>query len=297
LIFENKLGSIERFMNPVMSPKKKIALPDVSLVCIETRVPQLAIFALRKCMEALLFKENLLLGARPDFVPENIQHVDIGKITSKQDYSSFVVRRLGNYIRGDYVLIVQADGFVIHPECWTPDFLGVDYIGAPWSKHPEKVGNGGFSLRSRRLLDALKNLNAEYIHPEDDYICRLHRSELERRYGIVFAPVALAEKFSFEEIDPKKPTFGFHRIYNIPKVLSDDDLHVYTGLMQGDFLYSEMGRKIIKGLYKNGYYSEARRLIRRRMKGPDMIHRDAILLWGRCLFHQLMWRKPCMKNQ
>lgn len=271
--------------------KTKIDLRNVSLVCIETRVPQLAVFALQKCMASVNFKECLLLGACPDVVPENIQQMDIGTINSMEDYSNFVIRRLGDYVRGDYVLIVQGDGFIVHPECWTPDFLTVDYIGAPWPNHPEKVGNGGFSLRSRRLLNALKNLDTSNMHPEDDYICRLHRAELESRYGIVFAPHALAEKFSFEEIDPTIPTFGFHGIYNVPKVLSDVDIETYINQYKGDILYSDTGRKIIKGLYKNGYYSETRRLLHRRIKGPYAIRWDTILLWGRSLFYQLLHRK------
>ncbi len=266
--------------------KTKIDLSNVSLVCIDTRAPELAIFAMQRCTAVANFKECLLLGSCPDNLPEGINHIDIGTINSNEDYSDFIIRRLGDYIQGDYVLIIQGDGFIIHPEFWTTDFFSVDYVGAPWSDRHETVGNGGFSLRSRRLLDALKNLNADTTHPEDDYICRLHRAELESQHGIVFAPIELAKKFSFEESGPVTPTFGFHGIYNIPKVLSEIDLKNYIKLYSGDILYSPTGRKIVKSLYKNGHYSDASHLLARRMKGPFAIRWDTLMLWVRSLLHQ-----------
>jgi hypothetical protein len=267
--------------------RPKIDLSNVSLVCIETRAPELAIFAMQRCTAVANFKECLLLGSCPDNLPEGINHIDIGKISSNEDYSDFIIRKLGDYIQGDYALIIQGDGFIIHPECWTPDFFSVDYIGAPWPKHNETVGNGGFSLRSRRLLDALKNLDADTTHPEDDYICRRHRAELENRYGIVFAPIELAKKFSFEESDPVTPTFGFHGIYNVPNVLSDVELGNYIKLFNGHILYSETGRKIIKSLYKSGHYSYARYLLNKRKNGSFPLFWNTCLLWIRCLLHQI----------
>jgi len=268
----------------------KIDLMNVSLVCIETRTPELAVFAIQRCRAAANFKECLLLGTCPKDLPEGIQHADIGAINSNEEYSDFIIRRLGDYIKGDYVLIVQGDGFIIHPECWTSEFLRVDYIGAPWPDPMETVGNGGFSLRSRRLLDALKNLSGGVTHPEDDYICRWHRAELEAQHGITFASVELAGKFAFENIDPGAPTFGFHGIYNVPKVLPPIDLQNYIKLYNGEILYSETGRKIIKGLYKNGYYSDARYLLAGRMKGPREIRWDTLLLRVRSLLHQYWHR-------
>ncbi|HQM43498.1 MAG TPA: DUF5672 family protein [Smithellaceae bacterium] len=269
----------------------KTDLSNVSLVCIETRAPAVALFALRRCRAVANFKECLLLGACPEDLPEGIRHVDIGAINTNEEYSDFIIRRLGDHIKGDYVLIIQGDGFIIHSECWTSEFLKVDYIGAPWPDPVKTVGNGGFSIRSRRLLDALKKLSVGITHPEDDYICRWHRKELETRHGITFASVELAEKFAFENINPAKPTFGFHGIYNVPKVLSPIDLKNYIKLYTGDILYSETGRKIIKGLYKNGYYADARHLLAGRIKGPRGIRSDTLLLWIRSLVHQCWHRR------
>lgn len=264
--------------------KNKIDLSNVSLVSIETRVPDLAIFIMQKCRAMANFKECLLLGARPNDLPVGINHADIGPIKSIKDYSDFMIRRLGDHIQGDYVLVVQWDGFIIHPECWTPDFLSFDYIGAPWSDGV--VGNSGFSIRSRRLIDALKKLDDDITYPCDVYICRRHRAELESKYGIVFAPVELAKKFSFEEPDPGTPTFGFHGDHNFPRMLSETELKKYLELLNDDYIYSQTGRQIIKSLYRNGRYADARQILIRRIKGPSAIHWDTRTLWARSLLHQ-----------
>src|ERR1700687_3454326 len=50
---------------------------------------------------------------------------------------------------------------LITPAAWREEFLGCDYIGAQWFWHDDamRVGNGGFSLRSRKLLLALQDLD------------------------------------------------------------------------------------------------------------------------------------------
>lgn len=79
-----------------------------------------------------------------------------------REYSRFVLQDLHTYIETSHVLIVQADGFVLNPGLWNPGWLDYDYVGAPWPETlrvgkyviplANRVGNGGFSLRSRRLL-------------------------------------------------------------------------------------------------------------------------------------------------
>ena len=51
----------------------------------------------------------------------------------------------------------------------------------------DACGNGGFSLRSRRLLQALQDPRIALSVVEDETICRTFRPLLERDYGIRFA--------------------------------------------------------------------------------------------------------------
>lgn len=140
--------------------------------------------------------------------------VKIHPINSKEEYSKFMIKELNNYVDTDYVLIVQYDGFICNPNAWTNEFLKYDYIGAPWWYDNHNVGNGGFSLRSKKLLNILQNdKNITVYHPEDNQICRIYREYLES-LGIVFANDDIAIIFSYEcspkYKDPWKDQFGYH---------------------------------------------------------------------------------------
>ena len=77
-------------------------------------------------------------------------------------------------------------------------FLNYDYIGAPWPHHQDfNVGNGGFSMRSAKLINAVQN----FISPddlnsaEDVVICRYLRARLEDKIALKFASKAWLRSF------------------------------------------------------------------------------------------------------
>jgi hypothetical protein len=125
--------------------------------------------AIEYSTEKIKFKYKKLL------TPENLKSSDVEIIKinpiSLEEYSKFIVYDLYKYIDTDYALIIQEDGFIINPDCWTDDFLNYDYIGAPWILPLDdfsyrdafgnivRVGNGGFSLRSKKLLSIADELN------------------------------------------------------------------------------------------------------------------------------------------
>lgn len=179
------------------------------------------------CIKALLYSsKNLefkhtkfLTAAVPDKKIEGIEFIKINTL-SYQEYSNFIIKNLYDYVDTEFVLLIQDDGFVINPEFWDDEFLNFDYIGAMWRDVPDvfrgvRVGNGGFSLRSKKLLKIAKeNCPAVGIN-EDVSICVYHRNIFTNN-NIKFAPMRLAKKFSFEThideypfLDYKK-TFGFH---------------------------------------------------------------------------------------
>lgn len=126
-----------------------------------------------------------------------------------------------------HILFFQYDGWVLDGSRWDPSWLQYDYIGAPWPWMAEgqNVGNGGFSLRSVKLMRHLSCWTAclsEGI-PEDALIGQHLRPGLERK-GFKFAPLSVAEKFSVERGAWRSDTFGFHGIFNIPNVLSPREL-------------------------------------------------------------------------
>jgi hypothetical protein len=130
-------------------------------------------------------------------------------------YSRFCMQELEHHVVGTHVLVVQNDGYIIHPDLWNPEWLQYDYIGAPWpvkwarriGRH--RVGNGGFSLRSRALVSECSRLKFWEGINEDIQICQIHRDRLEER-GMKFAPLEVAQRFAVEWDPVPGNTFGFH---------------------------------------------------------------------------------------
>lgn len=200
----------------------KLALPDVTMCAVAsvnvdaTVAAMVHSLALVDCARALLFTD----AAIPD-LPAGIERVVIAPLRSTASYSHFVLHRLADWIETSHCLIVQWDGFITAPDAWDPAFLACDYIGAPWPQFSDgfDVGNGGFSLRSRRLMLACREPG---FHDdgtaEDLVIARVNRAKLEDRHGLIFAPRSLAGRFSHERDGQGLRTFGFHGVFNLPAV-------------------------------------------------------------------------------
>lgn len=204
----------------------RVPLPDVTVCAVDTANVALAARAIERSAARCAFGDAVLCTDRA--VPGSFRVARIGTLQSRADYSRFVLKHLLDIVHTSFVLIVQWDGFVVDEAAWDAAFLAHDYIGAtwPWYTDGHDVGNGGFSLRSRRLLSALADPRF-VVRPdvaEDDYICRLFRPVLEAQYGIRFAPAALADRFSYERATPEAPTFGFHGLFNAWRHLDDGEL-------------------------------------------------------------------------
>jgi hypothetical protein len=230
----------------------RLALPQVTLVAIDTRAPLLAAQALLRSMAGVDFGRTLLFTH--DWAPRQpmpgIELVDCGPIGSGAEYSHFVMRKLPLYIRTSHVLVTQWDGFVTEPRAWNTEFLAYDYVGAPWHDQPAAlaVGNGGFSLRSQRLLAAGLDPRIAVEHPEDVALCRTYRRLIEQDHGVCFAPLALAQRFAFENRVPTQPTFGFHGPYNLPRVLDEPTLATWLDILPDAFFRSRDARRLARSL-------------------------------------------------
>jgi hypothetical protein len=187
-----------------------IPLDAVSLVAVDSVYLARTVRALKHCLRHVRFRDAFLFTDRPPELPPEIEPVTIPRLHSIEVYSEFLLRGLPTYREkfADHILIIQHDGFILNPCTWRADFLDYDYIGAPWADGA--VGNGGFSLRSRRLLAALAVMGPDInvVHPEDDVLCRRYRDRLEAR-GIRFAPTDVAAAFSVES-RPYAGSFGYH---------------------------------------------------------------------------------------
>jgi len=210
-----------------------LRLSNVTLLCVETREPELAHWAIERCLSGTQFAKVVLI-TNLELVKHRrpgIDYVQAPAINTIKDYSIFLLTGIDQCVQGTHVLIIQWDSFIVHPELWTDEFFNYDYIGAVWPHHPENpVGNGGFSLRSIRLLEAIKKPGFIQAHPEDYCICADNKVFLEKECGIQIAPKMLAEQFSVER-SPWHPTFGFHGFFNFAHVLNDEELRSFLRLM------------------------------------------------------------------
>lgn len=199
-----------------------LKLRNVTLCAVTSVNLEQTINALNRSMDGIDFGRVLLLtDCKETVLSFGIDIVPIVKITTSSDYSTFIIRNLAQYIDTHFVMIVQWDGFVIDPESWCHEFLDYDYIGASWPQFDDGhlVGNGGFSLRSRKLLEACRDPGFVLSHPEDVSICRTNRPLLEEKFNIRFADKAVADRFSFERHHHGGPTFGFHGAFNLIKAI------------------------------------------------------------------------------
>ncbi len=207
-------------------------LNQITLCCIDCSNPLLAKIALEKSQSLCEFGDVFFFtdSENLDFKKIANNVIKIKKITSMDQYNFFILKELSRYIKTDYVLVIQWDGFVIDNNAWSNEFLKYDYIGAQWFWHNDdmKVGNGGFSLRSKKLLDTMATDNFPFIPNlnEDEQICRYYRTKLFSNYSINFAPVEIADLFSYERSIPNNSTFGFHGFFNFWRHLDDSELRL-----------------------------------------------------------------------
>lgn len=205
---------------------------SITLVLLEFQQYELTKYACEKTLEHITPDEILVISDK-DFVPGS-QWVYRDPVTDYREYNSVMLKEVAPHVNTDFALYTQFDGIAHNKTNWTDDFLNYDYIGAVWPWEPEgrNVGNGGFSLRSKKMLDACLDNNVCLSEPplftaEDTLIGSTYRDYLEKTHSIKFAPTELAKKFSFE-LGTYESSFGFHGLWNVFNLMSDSDIDFYA---------------------------------------------------------------------
>jgi len=249
-----------------------LELPTVTLVCLETRYPRMAEDSLhRSSLRAgvrfasiVLFTtaEHLRFARAHDFA---LDVQEIAPIASKLEYSRFVIGELPDRVRTEHVLVTQWDSWVINAAAWSPSFLDFDYIGAPWPwLPPPRVGNGGFSLRSRRMLEESRRAVGPIDDNEDTILCRRDRAALEAR-GVRFADEASAARFAFERGLPAGPVFGFHGMFHFDKAMPAQELAPWVEALPAPLALAIEAAELAAQLYNAGRRDLARTIVRKRL--------------------------------
>ena len=241
-----------------------LKLNNVTLLCVETREPELAHWAIDKCLGGTQFAKAVLVTNldRISNKRSDIEYVQAPPIKTTKDYSDLLLTGIDRYVQGSHVLIIQWDSFIIHPNLWRDEFLEYDYIGPVWPHHPKTpVGNGGFSLRSKKLLRAIQQPGFLKKHPEDYCICADNKDFLER-LDIRIAPVDIAEQFAVER-STWHDAFGFHGFFNFGRVLNDAELKNFVKILSNNYLKGLDGYDLIEFLNAAGRHEVASLIWRR----------------------------------
>lgn len=196
--------------------------------------------AMKHCMSLIDFSDCIIITDE-DHQDPNIRIIKNDKKIDLIEYNRICINDLNKHINTDYCLVIQWDGFVIDSNKWKKEFLQYDYIGSNWIidiPNVNTVGNGGFSLRSKKFLEVSSTVNYTPhecrwlspsqkldmpISPEDWFLCYDKYQHMIDN-GIKFATKELADKFSVEHPHAKHPfnrndiktykSFGFHGEFN-----------------------------------------------------------------------------------
>lgn len=198
-------------------------MKTVTLVIVDNVNHELAKFSIEQTLQNVNCRD-IVVFSDYNFYPCT-KFIPIKKQISLYDYSDIVVNHLWLYVETEYALVIQWDGMAVDKSKWTDEFLNYDYIGAPWDGdiNGNRVGNGGFSLRSKKLIEALRDtkiqLGGVSGQNEDAVICGEFKEYLEKQYSISYSPYELAKQFAIEG-KYYGPSLGFHGIWNSARYFS-----------------------------------------------------------------------------
>jgi len=258
----------------------RLPLAQVTLCAVDTQTPALAAQSLLRSMHRIQFGRVFLFTHDwlPTVVLPGIEIIDIGPLRSGHEQSAFVMRQLPAFIRTSHVLLTRWDGFISQPQAWNDEFLVYDYVGAVWPDEAEEtaVGDGGFSLRSRRFLAAGMDVRITQTHPEDEVLCRHQRHFVEHTHGVIFAPPALAHRFAMGEpgvsgaVGVTGPSLGFRGAHHLPHLLPEPELSRWFDELPAAFFAGPDATRLLRALLAKRMPAAATKLLaRRKAAGGD----------------------------
>lgn len=198
-------------------------LENIDLITISSVKPKESIKSLKYSSNGIKFGSIKFFTHidKEDFLQDDVDDIEfikIPEINSHQSYSDFCLT-LKNYSSNEFILLVQNDSFITNIDKWTDEFLEYDYIGAPWTYQQSidwnlknRVGNGGFSLRSKKFLEYSSLFDSCHGSHEDGFLTNW-TWEYSRKFGIKFPSPELALQFSIEKVEDiylPENHFGFH---------------------------------------------------------------------------------------
>ena len=130
--------------------QRKLALPDITLVAIDTIAHELTALSIADCRKHATFGD-VKLFTNVKGMPHGVY---VPGMNGHRALLDFTIYWMPDYIKTSHILVAQWDSWIVDSGMWRPDFLRYDYVGAPWGfTDGMNVGNSGFSILSKALLD------------------------------------------------------------------------------------------------------------------------------------------------
>ena len=207
-------------------------MKNITLVIIEFQWYDLTRYAVERTLEHIDPREIVVISDKE--IIAGARHIIREPVANFREYNELMLKGVNEYVDTSHALYAQWDGMANDSTQWTDEFLKYDYVGAVWPWEPEgkNVVNGGFSLRSKQLLEACQDDRIQLTADknfigEDSNIGSDYRAFLEKEYGIEYAPTTLARQFSFE-LGTHVPSFGFHGLWNVFNLMTDADMDYFV---------------------------------------------------------------------
>lgn len=136
----------------------KLQLPNVTLFLCDCLNVDLSIKVIEHCKRLCDFGDVKFLTS----LETNYEHaVKILPLNSLVAYSIFMLTKSHEYIETEKMLVVQRDGFILNPKSWDDSWLKLDYLGGLYMQM-DRVGSGGFSLRSKKIMEDISKTIPEW---------------------------------------------------------------------------------------------------------------------------------------
>jgi len=210
---------IDRICCAIVEPRKhkalRFVLENIHQVLPDCKIHLFhgttnSLFAHKACQS---FLENVIFH---NLDKRNLSLTEYNKLLTQSKFYE--------HFESEYVLIFQTDSMLFPQSIFDiSDFLGYDYVGAPWQWAEKKDGggNGGLSLRK---VESFLNILEKHDYPlsvdvaEDLFFDSL---------PLKFAPFDVAQRFSVESVWYPAP-FGCHKPWQYLKAEEYIQLQKYA---------------------------------------------------------------------
>lgn len=209
-------------------------LKNTTLLFVETRAHEITQRVIEDCVSKAEFGDILIYTDQQERIPvAGARYIHVPDFPNKKLAGQFYYGQAMANVTTDFALMLEWDAGIFDASKWKPEFFNYDYIGAPWNVRPgdhQDVGNGGFTLMSKRLGHyAVENFRKFPVYTDWD-LCRVQRQHYEKA-GFKWPTADLAGFFSWELTRRNPEHFGFHGAFTWPTVLPNDEIMIRMRLM------------------------------------------------------------------